>query len=103
MRERYGVVTAQSLADIEWIRDATDEGEVLLTGDKAIAKRPIEARAVVAAGARVFALGKNQLTGAQKARRLLDHERALFRHAERPGPYVYSVSERGLQELKLFE
>lgn len=37
MRERYGSVTAQALADIDWIRDATAEGEVLLTGDKAIA------------------------------------------------------------------
>lgn len=62
MRERYGSVTVQALADIDWIRDATAAGEVLLTGDKAIAKRPLEARAVVAAGARVLALGKNQLT-----------------------------------------
>jgi PIN like domain len=103
MRERYGSVTAQALADIDWIRDATAAGEVLLTGDKAIAKRPLEARAVVAAAARVFALGKNQLTGAQKAQRFLDHEQAIFRRASSEvGPYVVSVSSRGLQALKLF-
>ena len=51
MRERYGPATAQELADIDWIRDASAESEVLLTGDKAIAKRPLEARAVIAAGA----------------------------------------------------
>lgn len=37
MRERYGSVTAQQLADIDWIKDATEVGEILLTGDKAIA------------------------------------------------------------------
>jgi hypothetical protein len=103
MRERYGAVTAQGLADIDWIRDATAEGEVLLTGDKAIAKRPIEARAVIAAEARMFALGKNQLTGKQKVQRFLEHERTIFRRAStQVGPYVVSISERGLETLKLF-
>ncbi|MCX7522868.1 hypothetical protein OSC27_11340 [Microbacterium sp. STN6] len=103
MRERYGSITAQALADIDWIRDATGEGEVLLTGDKAIAKRPLEARAVVAAAARVFALGTNQLTGPQKAQRLLSHENAIVRRSlTQAGPYVVSVSERGLVTLKLF-
>ncbi len=103
MRERYGSVIAQALADIDWIRDATGEGEVLLTGDKAIAKRPLEARAVAAAAARVFALGKNQLTGPQKVQRLLNHEKAIFRRSStQAGPYVVSISERGLETLKLF-
>jgi hypothetical protein len=103
MRERYGSVTAQALADIDWIRDATAEGDVLLTGDKAIAKRPIEARAVVAAAARVFALGKNQLTGQQKTQRFLDHEKTIFRRAStQSGPYVVSIGERGLDTLRLF-
>lgn len=103
MRDRYGQVTAQQLADIDWIRDATAEGEVLLTGDKAIAKRPLEARAVVDAEARVFALGSSRLTGPQKAQRFLDNERALLRRcATRPGPYVVSVTGHGLETLKLF-
>lgn len=102
MRERYGSVTAQALADIDWIRDAAAEGEILLTGDKAIAKRPIEARTVIAASARVFALGTNQLTGPQKARRLLDHEAAILRRAAGPGPFVISVTGRGLKSLILF-
>lgn len=103
MRERYGSVTAQRLADIDWIRDATHAGEVLLTGDKAIAKRPIEVRAVVNAGARVFALGNSQLTGSQKAERLLAHETGIFRRAHTTGgPYVISVTGHGLVTLRLF-
>lgn len=103
MRERYGSVTAQDLADIDWIRDASAQGEVLLTGDKTIAKRPLEARAVVDAEARMFALGNSQLTGHVKAQRFLDRESAIFRRVKnQSGPYVVSVSERGLQTLKLF-
>jgi len=101
MRERYGSVTAQELIDVDWIRDAVAEGEVLLTGDKAIAKRPLEAQAVLLAQARVFALGSNQLTGAQKAARYLAHEAAISRRANRPGPYVVAVTGTGLETLKL--
>lgn len=103
MHERYGSVVAQALADVDGIRDATGEGKVLLTGDKAIAKRPLESRAVAEAGARVFALGKNQLTGRQKVQRLLNDEKPIFRRAStQAGPYVVSISERGLETLKLF-
>ena len=100
MRERYGPVSAQQLSDIDWIRDATAEGEVLLTGDKAVAKRPLEALAVITTGARVFALGNNQLSGRQKADRLLQHGSAIARRAmSRPGPYVVAVTGRGLETI----
>lgn len=103
MRERYGSVTAQQLSDIDWIRDATALGEALLTGDKAIAKRPIEARAVVDAGAQVFALGTNRLSGPEKAQRFLAQQKAIFRRAaSTPGPFVISVTGHGLEKLKLF-
>ena len=103
MRERYGPADAQRLADIDWIADASAEGEVLLTGDKMIAKRPIEARAVAAAQARIFALGNSQLTGPTKAERFLKNEQRIFLRAERtPAPYVVSVNERGLETVKLF-
>ncbi|MEO8528529.1 MAG: hypothetical protein ABI435_05580 [Pseudolysinimonas sp.] len=92
------------LADIDWIRDAAGEGEVLLTGDKAIAKRPLEVRAVVAASARMFALASNQLTGGEKAQRFLDQEQKILKRiAEGSGPYVISVTGHGLAALKLFE
>jgi len=104
MRERYGTVTAQQLSDIDWIRDATAEGEVLLTGDKAIAKRPLEALAVITSEARVFALGNNQLSGRQKADRLLEHGPLIARRAAAwRGPYVIAVTGRGLMNIALNE
>lgn len=76
---------------------------MLLTGDKSIAKRPLEVQAVVESGARVFALGNSQLTGPQKAQRFLDRESAIFRRILRQhAPYVVSVSGHGLETLKLF-
>ncbi|MEO6533834.1 MAG: hypothetical protein ABIO06_09715 [Pseudolysinimonas sp.] len=102
MRDRYGEVTAQQLADIQWIPEAAELGDVILTADKAIARRPLEALAVIQAEARVFALGNNQITGAQAAGRLIENERAIFRKArEQPGPYVVSVTGSGLQTVKL--
>lgn len=102
MRERYGEITAQQLADIRWIPDAAELGEVLLTADKAIARRPLEALAVIQAEARVFALGNGQITGAQAATRLIANQQSIFRRAlEEPGPYVFSVTGSGLQAVKL--
>jgi hypothetical protein len=102
MRERYGRVTAERLADVDWIADSQAEGEIFLTGDKAVAKRPLEARAVVVSRARVFALGNNQLTGQQKAERFLLLGSAIERRARtRPGPYVVSVNAAGLRTLDL--
>lgn len=103
MRERYGPLTAERLSDIDWIADAAAAGEVLLTADKAIAKRPLEAATVVSTRARVFALGTSQLVGAEQAKRLIAHERAIFRRSlQKPGPYVVSVTGHGLETLKLF-
>jgi len=102
MRERYGTVRAEGLADVDWIADSQAEGEVFLTGDKAIAKRPLEARAVVESRARVFALGNNQLSGREKAERFLALGSAIARRvALRPGPYVVSVNAEGLRTLDL--
>lgn len=100
MRERYGERSAQALADVDRIRDSAEMGEVLLTGDKAIARRPLEAAAVCRSGARVFALGSNQLTGVEKAERFIEHERSILRRVDRQtGPYVVSVTGRGLETL----
>ena len=99
MRERYGERSAQELADVDWIADASAVGEVLLTADKRIAKRPLEAAAVRATAAQVFALGNNNSTGAASAEQFLRSEAAILRRAHEPGPWVDSVSARGLSRI----
>ena len=46
MDERNGVKASQSIDDATWIRDACLQGEVIITKDRAIAKRPLEAEAI---------------------------------------------------------
>jgi hypothetical protein len=42
MNERYGARAGESLADVEWIADASERGEVSLCKDKQIAWNPNE-------------------------------------------------------------
>ncbi len=101
MRERYGELPGQGLQDPDWIADASDLGEVLLCKDKQIAKRPPEARAIHASGARAFALGSGELTGPEMADRFLRHQASIERWCEEPGPYVISVGRDRLERLTL--
>lgn len=101
MRERYGELSAQRLQDPDWIADATSHGEVLLCKDKQIAKRPAEARAIQASGARAFALGSGELTGPEMADRFLRNRAAIERWCDEPGPYVVSVGHDRLERLIL--
>lgn len=101
MRERYGPATAQSLSDIDWITDAAREDEVMLTADKMIAKRPREAQTVIASGARVIALHDGRKTAAEQLALLIKETNAVTRAAQRRGPFVYSLSTRGLSRLQL--
>lgn len=104
MVERYGQLTAEALADIHWIPEATERGEILLTGDKMIARRPLEAAAVARAGARVFALSNGQIRGADKAARYLRWQKAIFRRAlSETAPYVVGVTGHGLERLTLHD
>jgi hypothetical protein len=101
MRERYGELTGQRTEDPDWIRDATRDGHVLLCKDKRIAKRPVEARAIVTAGAKAFALGNGELTGPAMAERFLRHQDSIFRRCADAAPFVISVGHQSLIKLEL--
>lgn len=102
LRERYGEQEGQGVQDPEWIKEAAGRGEVLLCKDKRIARRPLEAQELAKHSARGFAMGSGELTGDQMVARLLRHQQAIFRRAQRdPGPFIVSVAESHLQTLKL--
>lgn len=56
MDERYGVSASQGISDVQWIEEATDNGDVLLCKDMAIARNPLEA-----AGPYVVSVSENGL------------------------------------------
>ena len=101
MRERYGVSSAQSLADVDWIADAAQRGEIMLTADRMIAKRPREARVVADARARVVALKDGRRTAQQQLDLFLSSSNRLMALETRQGPFVISLSARGLTPLEL--
>lgn len=101
MDERYGKHESQWISDDEWISDASRRGDVLLCKDRAIAKRPLEAQAIVQAKARVFVIASAQITGQESLARLLRNEQGIERHAEEAGPFVIGVYADRLAPIRL--
>lgn len=102
MDERYGVSASQGISDVKWIEEATDNGDVLLCKDMAIARNPLEAAVIYRVSARAFALARQNIDGQSMVSCLLANQQRIFRMARRAeGPYVVSVSENGLRRMPL--
>ena len=102
MDERYGVRESQHISDVQWIEEATNHGDVLLTKDLRIATNPLEAVAIYRVSARAFGLARRDIDGQTMASYFLDNQNRIFRMADRPaGPYVVSVSKISLRRVPL--
>ena len=102
MDERYGSSVSQEVADVDWIREATERGECLITKDVAIARNPAEAEVVYNCDARVFAITNARITGLEMLARLVRHEPAIFRWAQRtPPPFVLGLGPTGVARVRL--
>jgi hypothetical protein len=102
MDERYGIYASQLIKDVQWIEEATEHGEVLLTKDLRIAANPLEAAAVDRVPARAFGLARRDIDGPTMASYFLCKEPRIFRMAGRAaGLYVVSVSTNGLRRVPL--
>jgi PIN like domain len=94
MDERYGKDVSQRISDIQWVEEATNNGDVLLCKDLRIAKNPLEAAVVDRVSARVFGLKDRNVSGATMVAHLLGNQVAIFQMARRAaGPYVVSVDD----------
>ncbi len=101
MDERYGVAASQDIADPDWIRDASGRGEILLSKDRAIAKRPLEAEAIYSSSARALVISSGQITGPDMLSWLLANSTAIEALAARSGPWVYGVYHDRISEIRL--
>jgi hypothetical protein len=101
MDERYGTEASQGVADTTWIRDAARAGEVVITKDRAIAKRPLEAEAIYYSDARVLAIASAQITGPEQLARLLTNASKIEKLSVRPGPWVFGVYADDVRRLTL--
>jgi hypothetical protein len=101
MDERYGSARSQDVADVDWIRDAAAQGEVLLSKDRAIARRPLEAEAIYYNEARVFVIASAQITGPEMLSRVIGNASAIERIGGQHGPFVFAIYEASVARLRL--
>jgi len=101
MDERYGTDASQDVDDVDWIRDASGRGEILLSKDRAIAKRPLEAEAIYYSSARVLVVASANITGPQMLTRLLSNASSIERLCDRNGPWVFGVYEDRVGAIRL--
>jgi PIN like domain len=100
MADVYGERIGQGLADTEWLREAGENGWVVLMKDDKIRYRPAELEALTTSGARAFCLTNANLRGAEMAARFVEQLGKIEKIAsEQPGPYIYGVYVDGVRPL----
>lgn len=99
MAEVYGEKPGRLLADEVWLRDAGENGWIVLTKDDAIRRRPAERDALIQAAVRVFCLTNRNLRGAEQTKRFVSNRHRILRQARKSGPYIYGVYADGLRRL----
>jgi hypothetical protein len=100
MADVYGERIGQGLADTEWLRDAGENGWVVLMKDDKIRYRPAELEALTASGVRAFCLTNANLRGAEMAQRFVEQLRKIEKIAsDQPGPYIYGIYVDGVRPL----
>ena len=102
MDERYGKGASQSVLDVDWIRDASAGGDIIISKDRAIAKRPLEAEVIYVNDARALVIASAQITGPDVLRRLLVNCDRIERQSLRSGPYVLGVHADTLGGIRLY-
>lgn len=101
LAEHYGLARDQDIKDVTWLDDATKQGWICLTKDKAITRNPAELNTIRATGARCVALGRGDLTSAEMAGRFLSVRRRMDALANQPGPFLYVITGPQLQPKPL--
>lgn len=92
--EHFGETTE----DAAWIAAVARSGWVILTKDQRIRRRPLERAAVVASGARMFALTSGNLSGPAMAEVFGRHLHKMMRIAlGEPAPFIALVSRSGIR------
>jgi hypothetical protein len=88
MREHYGEVEAQRIADVEWIALTAERGWIGFHKDAEIRRNEVERKAVVETKARMFCVPRADVTAADLAARYVTNLPAIAAAAQAPGPYI---------------
>ena len=99
LAEHYGVPADEQVADVEWIREAAEQGWPILMKDKRIRYRQAERQAVIEHGARCFVITRGDLSSAEMVRRFVANKATILAWVAEPGPYIYTVQLDRLTRL----
>lgn len=92
----YGADRAQSVTDVEWIRDSAENGWVALTQNFKIPRVEHEAEAILSSGARILCYHKANLTKEAKSLVLGRHMLAVRRAFDHTGAAFWRISPRNV-------
>ena len=95
--EYYGDSEGQSVKDETWLQMAGENGWPVLTADTRIRYRASEKEALIDSKVRLFVLpSKKDLTADEEAERFITHKNAIENKCAKEGPFVISVTQKGL-------
>lgn len=96
------LITDPATKDPEWIPVVASQGWVIVTRDRRIQERPNEIAAVRDSGAKMINLASADAgTTWAQLEVLMTQWRRIEALADRPGPFVYSVSRTSFREVPL--
>lgn len=101
LAERYGIPADEEIADTTWLEDAGKLGDIVVTKDAAIRRRPAEKDAIKQFGVRCFCIVNQGITAEQMAEWFLGNLDQIIRASLKPGPYIYAVHNGRIERLKL--
>lgn len=101
LAEVYGIPIDESIEDVDWLRDAGEQGWPVLMKDARIRYRPAERAAIVTYGVQAFCLTSGNLRASAMARQYLSVLDDLVTACQQAGPFLYTVSPAGLRRVDL--
>lgn len=99
MREHYGEVVGQRVADATWIALTAERGWIAFHKDDNIRRNELERRVVLASRARMFCIPRADISAEEAAARYLDNLDSIRLAAQSEGPFIYSVLRRRIERL----
>lgn len=100
--EYYGEQEGQRIKDETWLQLAGENGWPVLTADTQIRFKAAEKKALIDYKAQLFVLpSKKDLKAEEEAERFITHKNDIEKKCAEEGPFVVSVTQKGLQMRKI--
>jgi len=101
LAEYYGIPQDEGVADVTWLAETARLGWVVFMKDGNVRRRPAEREAVRTHKARCFYVIRQDLSGAEMARRLLANLPAITAACAEDGPFIYAVHNNQIKKMDI--